>query len=177
MSATTCGHRGGACGCCAGSDLATPRSLVNPPGRAALDYRIGTQAAFLETMRARLREQPALAALTTRSSADASIALLDAWACVLDVLTFYQERIANEGFLRTAGERQSLVELARAIGYQAAPGVAASTHLVFTLEDAPGAARAAPGPSFTACTWRKSQRSLPRSRARSAPTNSRASPG
>ena len=30
-----------------------------------------------------------------------SIALLDAWATVADVLTFYQERIANEGYLRT----------------------------------------------------------------------------
>ena len=43
-------------------------------------------------------------------------------ACVADVLTFYQERIANEGFLRTATERRSVLELARAIGYELKPG-------------------------------------------------------
>ena len=33
---------------------------------------------------------------------DFSIALLDAWSMAADVLTFYQERIANEAYLRTA---------------------------------------------------------------------------
>ena len=56
-----------------------------------------------------------------------------------DVLTFYQERIANESYLRTATERLSVLELARLIDYQLRPGVAASTYLAFTLEDAPGA--------------------------------------
>ena len=43
--------------------------------------------------------------LTARDPDDPAIALLDAWATVADVVTFYQERIANEGFLRTATER------------------------------------------------------------------------
>src|SRR5262249_38115846 len=63
----------------------------------------------------------------------------DAWATVADVLTFYQERIANESYLRTATERLSALELARLIGYELRPGVAANTYLAFTLEDAPGA--------------------------------------
>jgi hypothetical protein len=79
-------------------------------------------------------ERP-LARLTTRSTDDASIAMLDAWATVADVLTFYQERIANEGFLRTATERRSVLELARAIGYELNPGVAASTYLAFIVDD------------------------------------------
>ena len=65
--------------------------------------------------------------------------MLDAWATVADVLTFYQERIANESYLRTATERLSVLELARLIGYELRPGVAASTYLAFTLEEAPGA--------------------------------------
>jgi predicted phage baseplate assembly protein len=77
--------------------------------------------------------------LTTRSSDDPAIALVDAWATVADVLTFYQERIANEGFLRTATERLSILQLARAIGYELNPGVAASTLLAFTVEDSAGA--------------------------------------
>ena len=51
------------------------------------------------------------------------------------MLTFYQERIANEGFLRTATERRSILELARAIGYELNPGVAASTYLVFKVDE------------------------------------------
>ena len=55
------------------------------------------------------------------------------------MLTFYQERIANEGYLRTATERQSILQLARAIGYELNPGVAANALLAFTVEDATGA--------------------------------------
>ena len=60
--------------------------------------------------------QPLLA-LTARDPSDPSIALLDGWATVGDVLTFYQERIANEGYLRTTTERRSVLELSRLTGY------------------------------------------------------------
>jgi hypothetical protein len=84
-------------------------------------------------------EFPELSLLSTRAKDDPSIALLDAWATVADVLTFYQERIANEGYLRTATERRSILELARLIGYQLRPGVTASVYLAFTMEkDAKG---------------------------------------
>ena len=76
-----------------------------------------------------------LRALTTRRPDDPSIALLDAWAVVGDVLTFYQERWANEGYLRTATERLSVMNLARLVGYRARPGLSASVYLSFTLED------------------------------------------
>ncbi|WP_339156813.1 putative baseplate assembly protein [Bradyrhizobium sp. 2S1] len=91
-------------------------------------------------MRARLSSAdfPALDALRSRDRNDASIALLDAWAVTGDVLTFYQERIVNEGYLRTATERRSVLELARLIGYTPKPGVAASVYLAYTVEkDAP----------------------------------------
>lgn len=72
-------------------------------------------------------------ALTTRALTDPSIALCDAWATLADVLTFYQERIANEGFLRTAIERRSVLELARLVGYELRPGISASVYLAFTV--------------------------------------------
>ncbi|MBA2312968.1 MAG: hypothetical protein H0V97_09250 [Actinobacteria bacterium] len=104
----------------------------------ALSYRIGTHATFLETMRARLSssDYPKLAELTTRDvNDDPAITLLDAWATVADVLTFYQERIANEGYLRIATELRSVQELARLVGYQPRPGVASSVYLAYTLDD------------------------------------------
>ena len=124
------------CGCCEGTDAITPEPVANRPGLAALVNRTGTHATFLETMKARLsgRDYPALGGLTTRAPNDPSIALLDAWAIVADVLTFYQERIANEGYLRTATERRSVLELARLIGYALRPGVAASVWLALELD-------------------------------------------
>ncbi len=130
-----------ACGCCEGIHAATPVEIQNRPGLSAIAYRAGIHPQFKHTLIARLSDtnRPSLAKLTTRDNDDFSIALLDAWATVADVLTFYQERIANESYLRTATERLSLLELARLIGYELRPGVAASTYLAFTIEDTPGA--------------------------------------
>ncbi len=129
------------CGCCAGVDADTPRRVGNPPGLGGIAYRVGRYGDFLASMQARLSSTgaPALAALTTREASDFSLALTDALACSLDVLTFYTERYAQEHYLRTATERLSVREMARLIGYRLAPGVAASTHLAFTLQETPGA--------------------------------------
>jgi hypothetical protein len=127
------------CGCCEGARDLTPADLYNPPGLTALAYRAGTHASFKETMKAALAGRGPLRRLTTRADDDPAIALIDAWATTLDVLTFYQERIANEGYLRTATETSSIRELARAIGYELGPGAAAATDLAFELETAPGA--------------------------------------
>jgi hypothetical protein len=150
MKAKPCGCSTETCGCCEGTQVLTPVSTVNRPGLDALSYRVGTHGTFLETMKARLATmklqatgadgqtietfQP-LAGLTTRDTGDASIALLDSWATVGDVITFYQERNANEGYLRTATERRSVLELARLIGYALRPGVAATVFLAYSLED------------------------------------------
>lgn len=124
------------CDCCEGVEALTPVAIFNRPGLDAIAYRTGTHASFFETMQARLSSSafPQLAALTTRETRDASMALLDAWAIVGDVLTFYQERIANEGYLRTAIERRSVLELARLVGYRLKPGLSASVYLAYTLE-------------------------------------------
>ena len=147
------------CGCCEGIAPKTSASTPNRPGLPALQYRIGQHADFLDTMKARLsswtlvRQSDEVAAgttgggeraadrtnplldLRTRAGDDAAIAMLDGWATVADVLTFYQERIANEGFLRTATERRSIVELARLIGYRPRPGVASSLYLAYTIDE------------------------------------------
>ena len=129
------------CGCCEPAATSDDGAIGNPPGLDALRYRAATHPTSMGRMLANLpfadRDggRP-LTGLTTRRTDDPSIALLDAFAAVIDVLSFYQERIANEGFLRTATERRSVLELARAIGYELRPGVAASTFLAFTVDDA-----------------------------------------
>jgi predicted phage baseplate assembly protein len=131
------------CGCTPAADTGAEPQISNPPGLDALSYRIGTHSTFLRRLLAAIPRigasadipGDALSHLTTPDPDDPSIALLDAFATVADVLTFYQERIANEGYLRTATERRSLLELARAIGYELGPGVAASAWLRFDVEN------------------------------------------
>jgi hypothetical protein len=157
------------CGCCEGIATMTPVDIANRTGLPALRYRVGTHGRFFASMRARLPQVEVFApgadgqtperfrplrTLTTRDPADPAIAMLDAWATVADTLTFYQERIANEGYVRTATERRSLVELSRLVGYAPRPGVSASVFLSYTVDDnqiepveiAPGArAQSVPG--------------------------------
>ena len=125
------------CGCCEGQTASTPARIENRPGLDTISYRIGDYHRFRETMLARLSSSdlPSLKRLTTRDQDDYSIALIDAWASVAEVLSFYQEYFANEGLLRTAKERLSVLEHARLIGYQLNPGVAASAYLAFTMDE------------------------------------------
>ena len=130
----------------------------NRPGLPEIAYRIGTQPEFFERMKWRIPRQlvtdletglaiKPLAPLRARDTSDPTLALMDAFAASLDVLTFYSERIANEAYIGTAVQRRSMIEIARAIGYKLAPGVAASVHLSFTVEDADDPYRAVEVPA------------------------------
>lgn len=124
------------CSCCEGVGVQTPVKVHNRPGLSVVAYRVGQHHDFKSSMLARLSK--ALPELNTRDNDDFTVALLDAWATVADVFTFYQQQIANESYLRTATERRSLLELARLIGYELRPGVSANVYLAFTLEDDAG---------------------------------------
>jgi hypothetical protein len=105
----------------------------------------------MQTMIAALSSSsvPALTGLRTRDNSDFSIALVDAWSEVLDILTFYTERLANEAYLGTAIEARSIFELVKLVGYTPSPGVSASATLVFTLATAPGSPATVPIPQGT----------------------------
>lgn len=135
--------------CCSGVDRRVPRPIENPPGRSELTYRVGEHADFFATMLAALSSRTValegigdpitpLRDLATRSLDDPAVALLDAAAEVADVLTFYQERITNENYLRTATEDRSVAELGRLVGYAPRPGVSAGVPLAFELEQTSG---------------------------------------
>ena len=122
------------CGCCTTPAAYLDRHIENRPGLSAIAYRVGSFATFRKAITDQLPRIPALAHLTARSSADYSLTAIELWSAVADVLTFYQERIANEAFLRTATTRDSVLRLVRLIDYQLRPGAAATTKLAFTLE-------------------------------------------
>jgi len=128
------------CGCCQGITAHTPQPITNRPRLSSVAYRVGLQPEFKASMLGALSDSQwlALSGLRTRLDTDFTIALLDGWATVSDILSFYQERIANELYLRTAVDQRSVFELARLVGYKPAPGASASAYIAFTLNDAPG---------------------------------------
>lgn len=125
--------------CCEETTALTPLQIHNDPGADALLFRAGAHASFKASMLRKLSESKVLRELTTRENNDPTVALIDAWAVLLDVLTFYNERIINEGFIRTSTERLSLFELSKHISYRPKPGVAAGSWLSFQMLESPGA--------------------------------------
>ncbi len=129
--------------------VALQRTRFNPPGQSRLTYEGGAFLPTLDRMLLRLARQaipgpPGASAsapfadFNLEAADDWSVALLHAWAAVTDVLGFYHERIVNEGYLRTATERFSVIQLARAVGYELQPGLAASAMLVLTVTQGAG---------------------------------------
>lgn len=66
---------------------------------------------------------------TDRSEADFGIAIVELFAYMADILSYYQDRKANEAFLATAQERRSVIHHLRLIGYELGPAAAASASL------------------------------------------------
>jgi len=127
------------CGACDGVLTATPREVINRSGLSVLSYRVGEYSHWHASLIAGLSQQrfAPMTALLTRDRSDFTLGLVDAFACSADVLSFYQERIAVESWLRTATERVSLQEMGRLIAYRLRPGVAAEAWLAFATETPP----------------------------------------
>lgn len=66
---------------------------------------------------------------TDRSEASFGIVLIELFAYMADILSYYQDRVANEAFLPTAQERRSVINHLRLIGYELAPAAAAAARL------------------------------------------------
>jgi hypothetical protein len=110
------------CPCAPAQD---PQVVTNPPGLAQISYRLDDFTGF---RRALLRPLPGEQAIGTWRPAlgDIGLQILEWWAYLGDVLTFYNERIANESYLRTAARPGSVAGLVALLGYEPAPGIAAT---------------------------------------------------
>jgi hypothetical protein len=67
------------------------------------------------------------------AEADFGNVLLQVFAHMGDILSYYQDRIANESFLGTAQERRSIIHHLRLIGYKLATAAPASASLDLTV--------------------------------------------
>jgi len=96
-------------------------------GRQVIDYLArdynSFRQALIDLIPAKLPEW------TDRSEADFGIVLIELFAYMGDILSYYQDRIANEAFLTTAQERRSVINHLRLIGYEMAPAAPAAARL------------------------------------------------
>lgn len=112
--------------------------LYNRPGLSELRYRAGTFGSFRAAMLKELALRPDLNLTAAGDGNDYGTALVDLWAYLGDILSFYQERYVQEAFLRTAVHRDSLQRLGAMLAYRPRPGAAAQTWVAFQVEaDAP----------------------------------------
>ncbi len=99
--------------------MAAPRPVVD---YLTKDYE-GFRQAMLDQIPLRLPQW------TDRGESDFGVVLIELFAYAADLLSYYQDRVANEAYLPTATQRRSVADLLRLIDYQIDPGLAATVHL------------------------------------------------
>src|SRR5262245_42234647 len=106
--------------------------LKSVNGRPMIDYMARDYDSLLQAMRALIPEK--LPEWTDyESQADFGNVLLQLFAHMGDILSYYQDRVANESFLGTAQQRRSVIQHLRLIGYRLATAVPASATLTVLL--------------------------------------------
>jgi hypothetical protein len=125
-SSNMCSCGNGSSGICPCDKFVHPQIIANLPGRDTINYRVGDYVAFREAL---LRNRPGeVELLNWRPGAqgDLAVQMVEWWAYLSDILTFYNERIANEDYLRTAILPESVQGLIRLLGYRPRPGIGAT---------------------------------------------------
>ncbi len=107
-----------------------PEPLDIIAGLNHIPRQIATFPDFRQAMLAKVREESALSNWRAREEDDLGIMLFEMWAYICDSLSFYDEVISQETYLRTARLRPSVRKLVDLLGYFPRPAVAASARLV-----------------------------------------------
>ncbi len=101
-------------------------------GRTIIDYMARDYDSLLRSMRALIPDKlPEWKEF--ESEADFGNVLLQLFAHMGDILSYYQDRVANESFLGTAQTRRSISHHLRLIGYKLSTAAPASAALTFTV--------------------------------------------
>ena len=111
-----------ACPCDA---LVFPTPISNAAGQSSISYRVGDYTSFREAL---LRTQPGEQQLTSWQPTEGDLALqmLEWWAYLADILTFYNERVANDSYLRTAQRADVVARIVALLGYRPRPALGSS---------------------------------------------------
>lgn len=111
-----------------------PPKLKIAAGLKEIPRQVATFPEFRAAMLARIAAKSALSSWRARGEDDLGLMLLEMWAYVCDVISFYDEVIAHEAYLRTARLRPSLRRLVDLLGYVPQPAVGATVKLALLAE-------------------------------------------
>lgn len=101
-------------------------------GRPIIDYMARDYESILNVMRAQVPYKlPEWK--DYQSEADFGNVMLQLFAHMGDILSYYQDRVANESFLGTAQSRRSIIQHLRLIGYRLSTAAPASAVLTVTV--------------------------------------------
>ncbi|MCD4725854.1 MAG: hypothetical protein K8R63_13535 [Bacteroidales bacterium] len=106
-----------------------PEKLKIHAGLSHIPRQIATFPDFRRAMLAGINDKLALFYWHPKDQDDLGVMLLEMWAYICDSLSFYDEIIAHESYLRTARRRPSLRKLVALLGYLPKPAVGASVFL------------------------------------------------
>lgn len=103
----------------------------------SLDYTSRDFYSLRDDLIARVKSRLAAAGKQWNGTdpSDFGVALIEAFAHVGDVTSYYIDRVANESYLTTATQRQSLLDLSQLYGYVPSGYRQASVYLDFTNSD------------------------------------------
>ena len=106
-----------------------PSNVIIPP----IDYTSRDYASLVNDM---LNLIPSyLPEWTDRSPGDFGIVLMELFAYMGDILSFYTDRLSNEAFMATAQQRQSVMNLAQMLDYTPYGNVSATCQLEFYIQN------------------------------------------
>ena len=121
---------------CPCGGFAFPLTIFNLPGLTTLAYRAGDYTTFRHALLLPRSGETALTRTDASgavvqvwrpgASGDLAVQMVEWWAYLADVLTFYNERVANQAYLRTADLPESVNHLIRLLGYRPRPGIGAT---------------------------------------------------
>jgi hypothetical protein len=121
---------------CPDDAVVHPRVPSNIAGLAMIAYRVGDYTTFRRALLSARPNEVALLGWHPTASGDLAVQLLEWWAYLADILTFYNERALSEALLRTARQPENVRRIVRLLGYRPRPGIGA-TGVVAALTDSP----------------------------------------
>lgn len=111
---------------CPCEEVVHPKVIRNPPGLSRVDYRAGDYVSFRQALLSAGRDETALERWRPTAAGDLALQLVEWWAYLADILTFYNERAIQEVLLRTAELPEDVRRIIRLLGYRPRPGIAAT---------------------------------------------------
>jgi hypothetical protein len=118
-------------------DAASAKAIANLPGLSHIAFRAGGFNDFRRGLLTPLTAAPGqppeqslnawqAGADSDPAVADLAVMMVEWWAYLADILTFYNEQIANENYLRTAVLPETPAELIQLLGYRPRPAIGAT---------------------------------------------------